>query len=211
MIAFEFTEDIVALQNSVRARMGEKRFRHSIGVAEYAYKIGVDLKMENPKSLYIAGVLHDVAKEMPLEHQLQIMKLPSDIYRFREEDLKSPTLYHAFCAPYILLRDYPEFATEEILYAVCYHTVGRADMTLFEKAIFLADYIEHTRTYPDCIEVRRMYEDGIKSGECAEKVVNLCMLKVLDNTLNFLENKDYFISHRTHETRSSIFATLSLE
>ena len=152
-----------------------------------------------------------MAKEMPREEQLEIMREPSDVYCYCEEDVKSPTLYQGFCAPYVVLRDFPEFAKEEILYAICYHTVGRERMTLFEKIIFLADYIEPTRTYPDCIEVRMMYENQIRNGYNGERTINECMLKVLDNTLNFLSNRDYFISGRTHKTRTSIYATLCRE
>ena len=204
----ELAENIIALRERVRERMSEKRFLHSIGVAEYAYKMALDIGAECPLDYYIAGVLHDVAKEMPKDEQICIMRLESDIYRFEEEDLSSPTLFHGFCAPYIVLRDFPEFAKEDILYAICYHTVGREEMSLFEKVIFLADYIEMTRTYPDCIAVRDMYEKGIQSGENPEQLINQCMLKVLDNTLNFLQNKDYFISQRTHKTRNAIFRTL---
>ena len=87
--------------------------------------------------LYAAGLLHDVAKELSREAQLAIMKQPSEVYTFEKEDLCSETLYHGFCAPYIILRDFPRFGTDEILKAVCFHTVGREGMSLFEKIIFL--------------------------------------------------------------------------
>ena len=211
MTKINLPERVLRLQESIRNRMSEKRFTHSVGVAKCAYRMAQDLCAENLMEFYIAGILHDVAKELPEEEQVRIMKEKSEIYHFMEEDIKSPTLYHGFCAPYIILRDYPDFATPNILYAVCYHTVGREEMTLFEKVIFLADYIEPTRTYPDCIKVRALYENSIKSGENAEKVIDHCMLKVLDNTLNFLQNRDYFISQRTHKTRNAIFATLCRE
>ncbi len=203
--------NICALKENVRSRMSEKRFLHSVGVAQYAYKMGVDLGLKNLLDLYVAGILHDVAKEMSTEEQLRIMKMPSEVYQFDQQDILSPTLFHGFCAPYVVLQDYPEFAKKEILYAICYHTVGREEMSTFEKVIFLADYIEMNRTYPDCVDVRNMYENGIKNGDVAERILDLCLLKVLDNTLNFLQNRDYFISPRTHKTRNAIFTTLCHE
>ena len=210
MTEFVLPADILSLQEEVRIRMSEKRFLHSIGVAQYAYKMAMDAKKSNPLDYYIAGILHDVAKEIPKEEQLAIMKMPSEVYEFREEDLLSPTLYHGFCAPYIVLRDFPQYAKREILFAICYHTVGRENMSFFEKVIFLSDYIEPTRTYPDCIIVRNMYEEGVNSGRKVEQVVDSCLVQVLDNTLSFLQNRDYFISTRTHKTRDSILATLCL-
>ena len=211
MTKIVLSEDILSLQEQICARMSEKRFLHSVGVAKYAYKMAKDAKVHNPWDYYIAGLLHDVAKEIPKEEQLAIMKMPSEVYQFCEEDVLSPTLYHGFCAPYIVLRDFPQYAKRDILFAICYHTVGREDMTFFEKVIFLADYIEPTRSYPDCINVRNMYEEGIREGRTVEHVVDSCLVKVLDNTLNFLHNRDYFISQRTHKTRDSIIATLCLE
>ena len=211
MMDGKLPEYVYRIENEVRTRMSEKRFAHSLGVAQYAYKMAQDIGAKNLVDFYVAGILHDIAKEIPIEKQLEIMKMKSDIYVFCEDDVLSPTLYHGFCAPYIALRDFSEFVTEEILYGICYHTVGREEMTLFEKVIFLADYIEPTRSYIDCIKIREFYENGIQNHDDVLRLIDECMLKVLDNTLNFLQNKDYFISQRTHNTRNAIFTTLCSE
>lgn len=203
-------DEIKALAQSVRHRMSEKRFLHTLGVADFAKRMGRDLGFENTDELYVAALLHDVAKEMQREEQLQILSLPSSVYTFEEDDLRSETLFHGFCAPYVILRDFPRFATDAVLQSVCYHTVGRAGMSLFEKIIFLADYIEEGRTFRDCINVRNYYLENVKNAVSKVRLIDECMLMTLDNTLSYLIKKGHYISSRTLLTRNAILAELSL-
>ena len=49
---------------------------------------------------------------------------------------------------------------EEVVSAIRWHTTGKADMTLLEKIIYLADYIEPTRSFCDLTELRALaYQD----------------------------------------------------
>lgn len=207
MIEFD---EIKTLTEQVRTRMSEKRFLHTLGVAKFAEQMGRDLALANTDELFVCGLLHDLAKEMPRNTQIEILKMPSPVYTFKEEDLLSETLYHGFCAPYLILRDFPRFAKEDILNAVCYHTVGREGMSLFEKIVFLADYIEDGRTYQDCVNVRNYYLENIQTVQNKERLINECMLMTLDNTLAYLIRNKYYISPRTLFTRNSILAELSL-
>ena len=197
MTELVLSEDILSLQEQICARMSEKRFLHSVGVAKYAYKMAKDAKVHNPLDYYIAGLLHDVAKEIPKEEQLAIMKMPSEVYQFCEEDVLSPTLYHGFCAPYIVLRDFPQYAKRDILFAICYHTVGREDMTFFEKVIFLADYIEPTRTHEVCISTRKKFYDRLSGGEDKLVVLYDTMAATLNGTIDYLNKKNAFIDEDT--------------
>ena len=47
---------------------------------------------------------------------------------------------------------------------VLYHTTGRENMTLFESIVYLADYIEETRTFEDCVKLREYFYNNIKSA-----------------------------------------------
>ena len=189
--------------------MSEKRFSHTLGVADFAIRMGRDLGIADLRELYVAALLHDVAKELAREEQIRILHLPSTVYSFTEEDLLSETLFHGFCAPHIVEKRFSAFASEAVLYAVCYHTVGREGMSLFEKIIFLADYMEEGRTYKDCVEVRNYYLERIQNTENKERLINECMLLTLDNTLTYLIRKGLHISPRTLVTRNAILAEVS--
>jgi len=60
-------------------------------------------------------------------------------------------------AALVIPERYPEFADEMLINAVKYHTMGRENMTLAEKIIYLADYIDETRTYEDCVALRNEF------------------------------------------------------
>ena len=205
------TEEIKDLIQQLKERMSEKRFRHTLGVADFSVQMGQDLGLKNLDELYIAALLHDIAKELPVEEQISILRRGSSVYTFREEDLLSETLYHGFCAPYIIENEFGQFQSPSVLNAVCYHTVGRENMDMFEKIIFLADYMEMGRIYRDCINVRNHYLENIKKTQDKERLINECMLMTLDNTLSYLIRKRHHISARTLFTRNAILAELSLE
>ena len=46
--------------------------------------------------------------------------------------------------------------SEEIYNAIYYHTTGKADMTLLEKIIYIADYMEPNRSFPGVEELREL-------------------------------------------------------
>ena len=66
---------------------------------------------------------------------------------------------------------------EDVLNAIRYHTTGRAGMSLLEKIIYIADYIEPMRfKSPDLPEIRT----------AAFRDLNECMYLILKSTLSFL-------------------------
>ncbi len=132
------------LENIIKQRLSEKRFNHSIGVAEtakaYAEMLGVD-----PQKAYLAGLVHDVAKEMPFDEMLDACKqgrvMPDS------EELKNKALLHAPAGAAML--ESLGIKDEDIKNAVRYHTVGRRGMSILEKIIYLADMLEPSRDYPE--------------------------------------------------------------
>jgi len=74
--------------------------------------------------------------------------------------LQVPDLTHPFLGAEVARREYL-VEDEEILDAIRFHTTGRAYMTLIEKIIFIADYIEEGRKPFDSLEEARKlaYED----------------------------------------------------
>jgi HD superfamily phosphohydrolase YqeK len=67
---------------------------------------------------------------------------------------------HARTAAALIPEEYGEFATDEIIGCVRWHTTGRENMTLTEKLIYLADYIDMSRTFEDCVKLREIFFDA---------------------------------------------------
>lgn len=84
-------------------------------------------------------------------------------------------LSHGRIAAALMRRDYG-IEDEDILNAVRYHTTGRDGMSLLEKIVFLADYIEPGRTHPAVVETRRL----------AEKDLDAACLYALEQTIAYV-------------------------
>ncbi len=119
----------------------EKRFLHSIGVSVTAYRLAQRYG-EDCKQAYFAGLMHDVAKRMPIDKQLALCKK----IKLHPDEVAYPKMLHAPAGAGFLKKHY-EIKDKKLLSAIRYHTMGCADMTLFDKLIYMADYIEPCRNF----------------------------------------------------------------
>ena len=193
------------LRKKVGERLSEKRFCHTLGVERAAILIGEHCLPDKLTELSLAALLHDVAKEMPTEEQRTIME--SSGIPFTEEDYSSVALYHAFSAPDVIRRDFPEFATSDVLSAVFNHTSGREDMSVFDEIIFIADFVEDGRKYPVCKESRDALIGALEASDSREKKIlalHKSVLSVMDFTVKFLEAKGKRVNTRMLLARNSI-------
>ncbi len=145
---------------AIRKLLKPSRFEHSVNVAQRAAALA-DLFGEDVKKAEIAGLLHDICKNMSEEEQLHWMKKSAII--FDKPFWDQPHLWHGFAAAEYI-REELGISDPEILEAVRYHTVGKADMTTFEKIIFLADLTSAERDYPDVQDVRDTVEESLDAG-----------------------------------------------
>ncbi len=202
-------EALSRLEELVAGRMSEKRFRHTLGVRDAAIKIADAVLPKAKSELAAAALLHDIAKEYPRDEQLRMLSLTQGL---TEEDLLSESLYHAFAAPYLIRRDFSEFATPSILSSAFYHSTGRAGMTLFEEIIFVADYIEQTRIHPDCKSAKEeLFSAFLKNGNDREKnikALHLCALKEIFGTKCHLSEKGLYQNSRMNKTEEYLKALL---
>ena len=138
-----------AIQNYIETNLTEKRYRHSIGVANEAVKLAEKYGADTKKA-YFAGIAHDLAKEIPEEE----LRIRLNGYKKQELLAKYPyPLLHGPAAAVILKEEFSVF-DEEVLDAVFYHTTGKEDMNLLTKIIYLADFIEPGRKFPGIENVR---------------------------------------------------------
>ena len=144
-----------ALRSTLSTTMSEKRYRHTLGVERMAIRLGALYCPKRIPELRAAALLHDITKEETFEKQLQLCEKFGII--IDDLDRLAPKTFHARTAAALIPEQYPQFATPTVVGAVRWHTTGRAGMTLCEHLIYLADYIDDTRRFEDCVVLRDMF------------------------------------------------------
>ena len=206
---------IEKLRDRVAEILSEKRMKHVLAVEDMALRIGLMFHWNDDGMLDLlraAALLHDVTKELTDEEQLALLAEHS--FRPLPEDLASMPTVHALTAALIIPEKFREFADPRLIDAVRYHTTGREGMSVVEKIIFLADYIDDTRTYPSCVELR-----GEFFASCRDKMNETEKLRILDraalrsieNNLAYLKSKKRPIHPLTLEARDDLLRRLSDE
>lgn len=135
------TDKYKELRKTLKKVLDRDRYVHTVGVAYTAAALAMRYG-EDLERAYLAGLLHDCAKCLPKEDRLPLCKawkIP-----VKEIEKKNTTLLHAKMGAYLAKNKYG-VKDQEILSAIACHTVGKPDMTLLEKIIFTADYIELNR------------------------------------------------------------------
>lgn len=190
-----YTENqLSALREKIRARLSPKRFAHTLSVEACARKIGGELLPDAVSALSAAALLHDIAKELPVDTQRELA-CRSGI-RLTGTELLCPAIYHSFAAVSVIRSDFPEYAGERILSAVARHTVGCAEMTVFDEIVFLADFIEDSRTYESCIAVRNSFWSAFcaaKDSAGKELALHRGVMESMDRTMQILIGKGNYI------------------
>lgn len=152
----EITESMLnALREEIRSSMSEKRFRHTAEVEQMAIRLGELYAPHKIPMLRGAALLHDLTKEYSKDHHLMICAQKN--IPLTKEDVHAPKTLHARTAEALIPDRFPAFASEELLSCVRWHTTGRRGMTLCEKLIYLADYIDLSRTFEDCVRLREYF------------------------------------------------------
>ena len=133
--------------------LGCKRLLHTLNVGYLSAHYAGIYGCSKDKAL-IAGALHDCAKELPIEDQLELAgKYTGDLFT-EKKIIHSP-------AGATFAREGFGIEDKEILDAICYHTTGRGNMTALEKIVYLADKVEPSRTYMDLAPIRETAEKDL--------------------------------------------------
>ncbi|MBR6618344.1 MAG: bis(5'-nucleosyl)-tetraphosphatase (symmetrical) YqeK [Oscillospiraceae bacterium] len=141
-------------------QLSPKRFRHSCNVAraarQLAQKYGADVE-----KAYFAGLMHDVCKEMLFDDQKALM-LAGD-FAPDEAELQSKKVWHGIAGAYYLQSEFG-VTDKDILNAVRFHTVGRANMSLLEEIIYIADMISDDRDYKGVGKMRKLAFENLQDA-----------------------------------------------
>ena len=131
----------------LKDNLSKKRYNHSINVAGAALELARKYGADEDKS-YIAGLLHDCAKELDVSKQLEIaLTSPLDV---SEIEKKATPLYHAIAGSELVKTEFG-ITDKEIIHAIRYHTVACGNMPKISQIVYLADLISDDELSADYI------------------------------------------------------------
>lgn len=163
------------------------RYQHTMGVmytaASMAMRYGEDIE-----KAMIAGLLHDCAKCIPAGTKILLCK--KFHIEIEEYEYMNPGLLHAKLGAFLAEKEYG-IEDSDILMSIKSHTTGRPDMSLLEKIIYIADYMEPGRKeLPNMADVRKLaFED-----------IDRCLYRILKDSLAYLKSLNRVIDPKTEET-----------
>ena len=190
---------IESLLDWLKNNLSEKRYQHSLGTAECARNLAIRYKLDDEKA-YVAGLLHDCAKCFPNEKLLSIIDRHLDIDE--NEKMNYKTL-HAPVSAYVAEKTFG-VTDEEILSSIRWHTLGKVDMTEFEKIIFIADKIEErTREnwYAQPIRAIMLEYDGLDKAilQCYKQTIKSLVdrdLKICPLTIDIYNHYEDIVNNK---------------
>ena len=194
-----FTDRIDEIKKEVERRVGnEKRFTHIMGVTAECEKLArlYSLDEADTRRTIIAGLLHDITKTMPDDkHEPLMLELGESL---DEETKKCPKTMHQVTGAYLARALYPDEVDDSVFNAVRYHTAGRAGMSLIEKLVYLADYIEANRRHEECVAIRNLFY-GMVSADGADihRVIDDVIFKSLDDSVKQMREDGRYIHNET--------------
>lgn len=182
--AYPLTEEQLAEYEAyIKAHLSEKRYHHSLCVAKEAVYLARRFACDENKAL-VAGLLHDVCKEISYDEQLELARRSG--YEISEAELSGPKTYHGIAAV-TLVKERFGIVDQDILNAIRFHTVARGNMSLLEKIIYMADLTSEERSYPDVERVRNINRSDIDLG----------MYEAMSFSINNSLNMKRMIPHST--------------
>lgn len=180
-------QKIIDIQQKLQHELDEERYQHTLGVMYTSAALAMRHCCDMEQAL-LAGLLHDCAKCIPNEEKIRICQtqgIPvSDVER------ANPSLLHAKLGAYLAKEQY-QVTDSNVLNAISSHTTGRPEMTLLEKIVYIADYMEPgRRNLPNMEEVRFL----------AFQDIDACLLRILKDSLVYLKTRKMPIDPTTEQT-----------
>ena len=147
----------------LKANLSKKRYTHSLNVAAMSRELA-ELYGADKERAYFAGLVHDIAKELPREKQYELASRCE--LSVSEIELGSTPLLHAIAGAQLLIEEFGMSleADRDLLEAVRYHTVGAAGMTDLAKIVYLADLTSEDREYKDVKKYRKYAHTSLDKG-----------------------------------------------
>ncbi|OJF76514.1 MAG: hypothetical protein BKP49_06695 [Treponema sp. CETP13] len=188
-----FKEMKQLIENVKQYAMGyesQKRYKHSVRVAKMARKIAKKYSIDADKA-YLAGISHDLCKEMSSEAIKNFAKADGLPITAIEE--KKPSLLHGRAAA-IVVQKFFHIEDFDIIEAIRYHTFGKANMSTLAKIVYISDKIEPKRP-----QVNKAYYKKLNAMDLDEMA-----LTIVQESIVYLQNKHKNVSDSTLEFLESL-------
>ena len=169
----ENTYDLIIMRKKVKKALDKDRYEHTKGVMYTACSLAMAYGYDLHKAM-VAGLLHDCAKCIPHEEKIDLCR--KNHMPVNEIELANPGLLHAKAGAILAERRYG-VKDPEILHAIRVHTTGEPEMSLLDRILFVADYIEPGR----CQAPRLPYLRQLAFGD-----LDACTAEILSDTLKYL-------------------------
>lgn len=181
-------KELEQIRREIKKQLDKYRYHHTLGVMYTAAALAMHCEISLEDAM-TAGLLHDCAKCIPNDIKIELCKKYE--IALTETELQNTALIHPKLGAYLAKSEYG-IEKQEIIDAIAYHTTGRPDMTMLEKIIYVADYIEPGRgEAPNLPYVRKLAFENIDQA----------MYKILDDTLEYLNTRGGVIDPMTEKTR----------
>lgn len=156
----------------LKKRLNEKRYYHSLCVADEAVRLAKKYGA-NPDKAYLAGLLHDITKNSSDQEHLKIFDSFGIILSDTEKNAKK--LWHAISGA-AYLEHILKIDDAEIIDAVRYHTTAKANMSLLAKILYLADFTSLDRDYDDVSVIRKLVDKSLDDAFIYALQYSICDL-----------------------------------
>ena len=179
--------DIRKIRKAMEKALDPKRYEHTLGVAYTAAALAMRYG-DDVNNAILAGMLHDCAKCLTNEKRLSICEKYN--IAVNEAERKNPYLLHAKVGSFLAMKKYG-VTDKDVINAILNHTTGRPGMSLLEKIIWIADYIEPGRKQaPNLPLIRKLaFED-----------LDQALLTALRDTLEYLHAGTMEVDNMTQRT-----------
>ena len=180
---------IKEIEEDLKKILTKERFSHTLGVKKCAVELAEMYGADKNKA-ELAGLLHDCAKCLKTEDLKKYIK--EKIKDIQENELKNYKTLHAPVGACLACEKY-KIDDPEIISAIRWHTLGRVNMALLEKIVFLADKIEeNTRD----LKYRKEILEILNENK-GEKGLNLALLRCFKETIKSLVDRNLYICQTT--------------
>ena len=172
------------LKKDLKREMDDSRYEHTLGVMYTSAALAMRYEYDMERAM-LAGLMHDCAKCIPNAKKLKLAE--KNGLEITELERNNPFMLHAKVGAMLAKVKY-DIDDEEVLGAIRWHTTGKPEMTLLEKIVYIADYIEPLRDKaPNLPKIRKM----------AFQDLDETMYEILKGTLEYLDKKGNTIDPMT--------------
>ncbi len=170
------------MRKGILSRLHGYRYEHTLGCERAARRLAERFGGD-PEKAGVAAILHDITKHLSPQEQLNLCEKYGIIPCTVEKS--EPKMLHGKTAAAIAREEYG--MPEDICNAIACHTTGKHGMTLLDKILYLADYIEDTRDFPGVEKARAL----------ARLSIDRALLYCYDQTLTELVERGKLIHSDT--------------